>query len=74
MPENTPEYVEFAHRKGEKYSDYNQVRREIENETESVAGMNKGISTSPIIVKIFSPNVVDLNLVDLPGITKVTLQ
>uniref|UniRef100_A0A8C7UXV0 Dynamin-1-like protein n=1 Tax=Oncorhynchus mykiss TaxID=8022 RepID=A0A8C7UXV0_ONCMY len=32
---------------------------------------NKGISDEPIHLKIFSPNVVNLTLVDLPGITKV---
>lgn len=31
----------------------------------------KGISHDPIHLKIFSPNVVTLTLVDLPGITKV---
>uniref|UniRef100_A0A4W5PZ19 dynamin GTPase n=1 Tax=Hucho hucho TaxID=62062 RepID=A0A4W5PZ19_9TELE len=30
-----------------------------------------GISDEPIHLKIFSPNVVNLTLVDLPGITKV---
>ncbi|KAI4899701.1 hypothetical protein NFI96_001078 [Prochilodus magdalenae] len=32
---------------------------------------NKGISDEPIHLKIFSPHVVNLTLVDLPGITKV---
>jgi len=32
----------------------------------------QGISDDPIHLKIFSPNVVNLTLVDLPGITKVT--
>ncbi|XP_019714229.1 dynamin-1-like protein, partial [Hippocampus comes] len=30
-----------------------------------------GISDEPIHLKVFSPNVVNLTLVDLPGITKV---
>jgi len=30
----------------------------------------KGISHEPIMLKIFSATVVDLTLVDLPGITK----
>lgn len=68
---DTTEHTEFAHKPGQKFYDYNQVRKEIEFETEKIAGLNKGISASPIIVKVFSPNVVDLNLVDLPGITKV---
>lgn len=72
-PPDFVEYAEFAHKKGQKFYDYNQVRKEIEFETEQLAGQNKGISSSPIIVKIYSPNVVDLNLVDLPGITKVKI-
>ena len=35
------------------------------------AGYNKGISTVPIVVKIYSPEVVNLTLIDLPGITKI---
>ncbi len=31
----------------------------------------KGVSHDPIVLKIFSPNVVTLTLVDLPGLTKV---
>jgi len=71
VPKDHEEHAEFAHLKGEKFTDWNRVRQEIESETQKVAGQNKGISAVPIIVKVFSPNVVDLNLVDLPGITKV---
>ena len=35
------------------------------------AGRNKGISPVPIVLKIFSPRVVNLSLIDLPGITKI---
>ena len=35
------------------------------------AGKNKGISKISINLKIFSPHVLNLTLVDLPGITKV---
>uniref|UniRef100_A0AAZ3P8Z4 Dynamin-1-like protein n=1 Tax=Oncorhynchus tshawytscha TaxID=74940 RepID=A0AAZ3P8Z4_ONCTS len=53
------------------YPDFSEIRQEIENETERISGINKGISDEPIHLKIFSPNVVNLTLVDLPGITKV---
>ncbi|XP_035291717.1 dynamin-1-like protein isoform X3 [Anguilla anguilla] len=36
-----------------------------------MSGDNKGISPEPIHLKIFSPHVLNLTLVDLPGITKV---
>lgn len=35
------------------------------------AGTNKGISPVPIVLKIYSPRVVNLSLIDLPGITKI---
>ncbi|KAG5669935.1 hypothetical protein PVAND_000224 [Polypedilum vanderplanki] len=44
---------------------------EIEDQTDLIAGSNKGICAEPINLKIFSPEVVNLTLVDLPGITKV---
>ncbi|XP_048658486.1 dynamin-1-like protein isoform X11 [Marmota marmota marmota] len=53
------------------YTDFDEIRQEIENETERISGNNKGVSPEPIHLKIFSPNVVNLTLVDLPGMTKV---
>lgn len=40
-------------------------------ETERDMGTNKGISEKQIRLKIFSPDVLNITLVDLPGITKV---
>ena len=31
------------------------------------------MSPQPIILKIFSPNVIDLTLIDLPGLTKIPI-
>lgn len=36
--------------------------------------MNKGISLEPISLTIYSPHVVDLTMVDLPGMTKVPVK
>jgi hypothetical protein len=47
--------------------------REIENETARIAGNNKGINRQPINLKIYSPHVLSLTLVDLPGLTKVPI-
>ncbi|XP_060646518.1 dynamin-1-like protein [Drosophila sulfurigaster albostrigata] len=67
---NAEEWGRFLHTK-KCFTDFNEIRREIENETERVAGSNKGICPEPINLKIFSTRVVNLTLVDLPGITKV---
>ncbi|KAF2988151.1 hypothetical protein EK904_013685, partial [Melospiza melodia maxima] len=65
------EYAEFLHCKGKKFTDFDEVRQEIEVETDRVTGMNKGISSVPINLRIYSPHVLSLTLIDLPGITKV---
>ncbi|XP_029992146.1 dynamin-1-like protein isoform X1 [Sphaeramia orbicularis] len=65
------EWGKFLHTKNKIYTDFEEIRREIEAETERISGNNKGISDEPIHLKVFSPHVVNLTLVDLPGITKV---
>uniref|UniRef100_A0A8C3HWI2 Dynamin-1-like protein n=1 Tax=Chrysemys picta bellii TaxID=8478 RepID=A0A8C3HWI2_CHRPI len=53
------------------FTDFDEIRQEIETETERMTGTNKGISPEPLYLKIYSPHVLNLTLVDLPGITKV---
>uniref|UniRef100_A0AAQ4RW36 Interferon-induced GTP-binding protein Mx n=1 Tax=Gasterosteus aculeatus aculeatus TaxID=481459 RepID=A0AAQ4RW36_GASAC len=65
------EYAEFLHCKGKKFVDFDEVRQEIEAETDRITGANKGISAVPINLRVYSPNVLNLTLVDLPGMTKV---
>ncbi|XP_018585741.2 dynamin-1-like protein isoform X2 [Scleropages formosus] len=65
------EWGKFLHTKNKVYTDFDEIRQEIEMETERISGTNKGISDEPIHLKIFSSHVVNLTLVDLPGITKV---
>ncbi|KAH7060844.1 dynamin-1 [Macrophomina phaseolina] len=67
------EWAEFLHIPGKKFFDFSEVRREIENETARIAGNNKGINRQPINLKIYSPHVLSLTLVDLPGLTKVPI-
>lgn len=43
----------------------------LRRETERTAGRNKGIHREPITLKIYSPRVLNLTMVDLPGLTKV---
>lgn len=67
------EWAEFNHIPNRRFTDFSDVKREIENETARVAGTNKGITRQPINLKIYSPHVLNLTLVDLPGLTKVGL-
>lgn len=68
------EWAEFNHIPNRRFTDFGDVKREIENETARVAGNNKGITRQPINLKIYSPHVLNLTLVDLPGLTKVGRQ
>lgn len=52
----TAEYAEFLHCKGKKFTDFNAVRKEIEDETDRITGSNKGISAVPINLRVFSPH------------------
>ncbi|XP_060916920.1 dynamin-1a isoform X8 [Labrus bergylta] len=65
------EHAEFLHCKGKKFTDFDEVRQEIEAETDRITGANKGISAVPINLRVYSPHVLNLTLVDLPGMTKV---
>lgn len=68
---NIEEWGEFLHIPGQKFYDFNKIREEIVKETEAKTGRNGGISPAPINLRIYSPNVLTLTLVDLPGLTKV---
>ncbi|XP_018910852.1 dynamin isoform X8 [Bemisia tabaci] len=65
------EYAEFLHCKGKKFTDFDEVRKEIEAETDRLTGSNKGISNIPINLRVYSPNVLNITLIDLPGLTRV---
>jgi len=67
------EWVEFLHTKEKVFTDWDEVRREIEKETDRMAGSNKGICPEPISLKFFSCHVLSLTMVDLPGLTKVAV-
>merc|ERR1712110_274121 len=67
------EWAEFLHTKNKVFTDWDEVRREIERETDAVAGSNKGICPDPISLKFYSTSVLSLTMVDLPGLTKVAV-
>ena len=50
------------------------MRQEIDRRTDQLAGNLKGVTDSPISLVIHSKKVVDLTLVDLPGLTKVAVK
>lgn len=56
LPVSGAEYAEFLHCKGKKFTDFEEVRLEIEAETDRVTGTNKGISPVPINLRVYSPH------------------
>ncbi|XP_020577843.1 LOW QUALITY PROTEIN: dynamin-related protein 1E-like [Phalaenopsis equestris] len=69
-----PDYAEFLHMPKRRFSDFSLVRKEIADETDRITGKTKQISPVPIQLSIYSANVVNLTLIDLPGLTKVAVE
>jgi hypothetical protein len=67
------EYAEFLHMPKRRFNDFALVRKEIQDETDRLTGKTKQISPVPIHLSIYSPHVVNLTLIDLPGLTKVAV-
>ncbi|KHG23038.1 Dynamin-related 1C -like protein [Gossypium arboreum] len=85
--ESGTEYAEFLHAPKKRFTDFGDfiinnentvyavaVRKEIADETDRITGKTKQISNIPIHLSIYSPNVVNLTLIDLPGLTKVAVE
>lgn len=68
------EFAEFGHRPGNRLPLGDAVRNEIQAATDRECGSDgKAVSDNPIVLRIFSPNVMNLTLVDLPGVTRVRM-
>ncbi|KAL1924107.1 uncharacterized protein VTP21DRAFT_7142 [Calcarisporiella thermophila] len=67
------EYGEFLHIQNRRFYDFDEIRAEIEADTARIAGTNKGISRVPIHLRVFSPKVLNITLVDTPGLTKIPI-
>lgn len=70
---NAP-YGVFEEISGQKFTDFQLVKANIDKLTNSIAGGNKGIVDKPIVLTIFSPTCPDLTIIDLPGITKIPIK
>ena len=68
------EWGEFLHHPGRRYTVFEDIREEIKRDTDRLSGRSKGVSSQPIHLKIYSPRVLTLTMVDLPGLTKVAVK
>ncbi len=65
------EWGEFLHKPGVKFRRIEDIRAEIVSETDRKTGSSMHVSREPITLRYYSPHVLTLTLVDLPGLTKV---
>ena len=68
------EYGEFLHKRGQKFTSFPEMCKEIAAETERTTGTGRNVSPQPINLRIQSPSVPTLTMVDLPGLTKVAIE
>ncbi|KAL4504370.1 hypothetical protein ABPG72_009816 [Tetrahymena utriculariae] len=67
-------YGVFEEIPGQKFTDFQIIKQNIDKLTNNVAGANKGIVDKPIVLTIYSSTCPDLTIVDLPGITKIPIK
>jgi hypothetical protein len=73
MQTSEHEYATFKHAGEQRFYSDEEIRSEIEADTQRICQGDKGLSSEEIFLRIYSPNVPNLTLVDLPGITKVAV-
>lgn len=64
------EWACFLHKPDYVFHNFDDVRVEIENQTNFLAGSNKGVSHESIVLKVYT-QLYNLTFIDLPGITKL---
>lgn len=69
------EYGEFSHTPDKKWTNFEDIQKEIDAETDRHMKKQGGkvVSPDPIYLTIYSPNVPNLTMVDMPGLTKVPI-
>ncbi|ODM89920.1 Dynamin-1-like protein [Orchesella cincta] len=67
-------WAEVSNDEGKRHTDMNVVRQLIQEHNAKIIESGKVISDDVLTVKLFSPHVVDLTLVDLPGLIEVAVK
>jgi dynamin 1-like protein len=68
------EFVHHARLHGRKFRDFGQIKQTIIEETDRIAGKQRGVSNNPIVLRISSPTSIPLTLVDTPGLTRIAVE
>ena len=64
-------YIQFSHKENY-YTDFEQVKAEIERRTDELTGTADNIVNTEIVMSIYAPDLANLTLVDLPGLIEYT--
>ncbi|GJP35534.1 hypothetical protein CLOM_g20043 [Closterium sp. NIES-68] len=70
----TIEYTPVTGKVSKVLSDEEMIEEEISEATIALAGSRKGVMNCPITLQVQRPDLPDLTLVDLPGITRVPIE
>lgn len=70
-PNISTDWATFLHKPNKVFTNFDEVREEIERRTQEIAGEKKNITDTPIILNIYTRLLYNLSFVDLPGLTKV---
>ena len=68
------DYAILADSPNQKYTDFEQVRVYLQNKMNETAQSPKGITADPVVVKIFVKEGVNISLIDMPGLSKISPQ
>ena len=73
LDETWGEFVHDSRFSGRRFGKLEDIRRTISEETDRIAGRNRGVSKEPLILRIHSPDSIPLTLVDTPGLTRIAV-
>lgn len=72
-PQTRKDCATFLHKPDVVYHDFDKVRKEIESQTEILAGDKKNVTDRAIVLNVYTRRLYNLSFVDLPGLTKVPI-
>lgn len=74
VKKETKTWATFLHKPTVIFTDFDEVRKEIELRTDKLAGDQKNITEEQIVLNIYTEVLYNLSFVDLPGLTKVPVR
>lgn len=73
-PTANQDYAILADFPNQRITDFEVVRNSLQQKMDEAARSELGISSDPVVVKIFVRSGVTISMIDMPGLTKIALQ